>query len=84
MNSQPKTDTKARLVRRTTQNTSKRGSESIEVARYLLYEVITMAKMCPVSGCKTSSKMCIHDKLMVGMGALIVLGGIAAWGLRLI
>jgi hypothetical protein len=37
-----------------------------------------------MSGCKTHSKMCIHDKLMIGMGTLMVLGGIAVWGLRLI
>ncbi len=43
-----------------------------------------MAKMCPATGCKTHSKMCMHEKLMIGMGALVVLGGIAVWGLQLI
>jgi len=28
--------------------------------------------------------MCIHDKVMLGMGALGILGAIAFWGLRLI
>jgi hypothetical protein len=43
-----------------------------------------MAKMCPMSGCKAESGMCIHDKMMIGMGVMMMLGAIAHWGLHLV
>lgn len=43
-----------------------------------------MAKMCPIAGCKAKSGMCIHDKMMIGMGVMMVLGVIAHWGLHLV
>lgn len=43
-----------------------------------------MAKMCPMSGCKAKSGLCIHDKMMIGMGVLVMLGAIAHWGLHLV
>ena len=43
-----------------------------------------MAKMCPISGCKSCEGMCIHDKMMLGMGVLMMLGAVAHWGLHLV
>ena len=43
-----------------------------------------MAKMCPLDGCKGKSGLCIHDKLMLFMGVLMLLGAGAHWGLHLI
>lgn len=43
-----------------------------------------MAKMCPMSGCKSHEGMCAHDKLMIGMALLAMLGAVAHWGLHLI
>ena len=47
-----------------------------------------MAKMCPMSGCKSCEGMCIHDKMMVGMmgimGVLGILAAVAHWGLHAI
>jgi len=43
-----------------------------------------MAKMCPMSGCKACEGMCVHEKMMIGMGALLMLGTIAHWGLHLV
>lgn len=42
-----------------------------------------MAVMCPVDGCKGKHGLCIHDKLMIAMGAMVVLGAIGHWGLGL-
>ncbi len=39
-----------------------------------------MAKMCPLSGCKSCEGMCVHDKMMIGMGIMMMLAG-AIWGL---
>lgn len=46
-------------------------------------EKAIMAKMCPMSGCKSCEGMCIHEKMMIGMGFLAVLGVVAHWGLHL-
>lgn len=46
-----------------------------------------MAKMCPMSGCKGSAGMCAHDKMMIGMGVMMMLGifgAVAHWGLHLV
>lgn len=32
-----------------------------------------MAKVCPMEGCKEHEGMCIHDKMMVAVGVIIVL-----------
>jgi hypothetical protein len=32
-----------------------------------------MAKMCPLNGCKSCQGLCIHDKLMMASGVLVVL-----------
>jgi hypothetical protein len=42
-----------------------------------------MAKMCPLSGCKKHSGFCIHDKMMLGMGVMLMLAAGAHWGLAL-
>ncbi len=43
-----------------------------------------MAMMCSMSGCKAKSGMCIHEKMMMGMGVFVMLGAIAHWGLHLV
>lgn len=43
-----------------------------------------MPAMCPLSGCKVKSGMCIHDKMMLGMGLFAMLGAVAHWGLHLV
>jgi hypothetical protein len=43
-----------------------------------------MAKVCPMAGCKSCQGMCVHDKMMLGMAVLAVLGAIAHWGLHLV
>ena len=43
-----------------------------------------MAKMCPMSGCKSHAGFCIHDKMMVGMGVVMMVAALAHWGLGLI
>ena len=42
-----------------------------------------MAKMCPIDGCKAKQGLCIHDKLMIAMGALGMVAAVAHWGLHL-
>jgi hypothetical protein len=42
-----------------------------------------MAKMCPLSGCKSHPSFCIHDKMMIGMGVMAMLAAVAHWGLHL-
>lgn len=32
-----------------------------------------MAKMCPMSGCKDTPGMCVHDKMMIGLVVIVVL-----------
>ena len=41
-----------------------------------------MAHMCPMSGCKEKAGMCVHEKMMLGMGLMAMLGAIAHWGLH--
>jgi hypothetical protein len=43
-----------------------------------------MAKMCPMSGCRSCEGLCAHDKMMLGMGIVMMLGALAHWGLHLI
>ena len=43
-----------------------------------------MAKMCPLGGCRKKTGLCIHDKLMLVMGAMGVLFVGAHWGLHLL
>ena len=33
-----------------------------------------MAKMCPMDGCKKKQGLCMHDKVMIAMVVLMVLG----------
>mgnify|MGYP000862360859 CR=1 FL=1 len=42
-----------------------------------------MAKMCPLDGCKAHQGMCIHDKMMIAMGMMGLLGAAAHWGFHL-
>jgi hypothetical protein len=42
-----------------------------------------MAKICPIDGCRAKPGLCIHDKMMIGMGLLAVLAAGAHWGLHL-
>ena len=42
-----------------------------------------MAKMCPLDGCKATPGLCIHDKLMIVMGLMVVALAGAHWGLHL-
>jgi len=32
-----------------------------------------MAKMCPLDGCHDRKGLCVHEKLMIGMGVLAML-----------
>ena len=36
------------------------------------YREIVMALMCPMSGCSEKKGMCVHDKMMVIMGLVII------------
>lgn len=42
-----------------------------------------MAAMCPIDGCKAKKGLCIHDKMMIGFGAIAMLLAGAHWGLHL-
>lgn len=42
-----------------------------------------MAKMCPIDGCRAKSGLCIHDKMMIGMGFVGLCGSLFHFGLRL-
>lgn len=42
-----------------------------------------MAKMCPLEGCKANHGLCIHDKMMIAMGIMGIVGAVAHWGLNL-
>lgn len=42
-----------------------------------------MATICPIDGCRKKAGMCIHDKLMIAMGAMMALAAVAHWGLHL-
>lgn len=41
-----------------------------------------MAKMCPLGGYKSCEGPCGHDKMMLGMGVLMMLAVVAHWGLH--
>lgn len=43
-----------------------------------------MAKMCPLDGCKAKKGLCIHDKIMIAMGVIGMLGAAAYWGTRIL
>ena len=43
-----------------------------------------MAAMCPMSGCKAKHGMCLHDRLMLVMGVILMAAAGAHWGLHLI
>jgi hypothetical protein len=45
---------------------------------------VAMAKMCSLSGCKADSTLCIHEKMMIGMGLMLMAGALAHWGLHLV
>ena len=42
-----------------------------------------MAAMCPIDGCKAKKGLCIHDRLMIAMGGVMVALAGAHWGLNL-
>jgi|JI9StandDraft_2_1071091.scaffolds.fasta_scaffold90652_2 hypothetical protein len=42
-----------------------------------------MATICPIDGCKQKSGMCMHDKLMIAIGAMGALLAVMHWGLHL-
>ncbi len=39
-----------------------------------------MAKLCPLDGCKSKKGLCIHDWMMIAMGAMAVVLAGAHWG----
>jgi len=41
-----------------------------------------MAKMCPIDGCRQKQGLCIHDKLMIVMGLVLMVAAGAHWGLH--
>lgn len=41
-----------------------------------------MATMCPMTGCKAKRGMCIHDKAMLVMGAMLAIVAAGHWGLH--
>lgn len=43
-----------------------------------------MAAMCPIDGCKAKKGLCIHDKLMILMGVVVMGLGGAHFALHLI
>ena len=42
-----------------------------------------MAKMCPLSGCRSHAGLCGHDKAMVAMMAMVGLAAVGHWVLHL-
>ncbi len=38
-----------------------------------------MAKMCPLDGCKNRKGLCIHDWMMIAMGAMAAVLAGAHW-----
>jgi hypothetical protein len=42
-----------------------------------------MAAMCPIDGCKAKKGLCIHDKMMIAMAALVMAVSGAHWGLHI-
>ncbi len=43
-----------------------------------------MAAMCPIDGCKAKKGLCLHEKLMLVMGAMVVVAAGAHWWLHLV
>lgn len=43
-----------------------------------------MAAMCPMTGCKAKQGLCIHEKMMVLMGVVLMAAAGAHWGLHLV
>jgi hypothetical protein len=43
-----------------------------------------MAAMCPIDGCKAKKGLCMHDKMMILMGVLVMSLGGAHFALHLI
>lgn len=43
-----------------------------------------MAAMCPIDGCRKKKGLCLHDKMMIAMGAMGILFIVGRWGLHLI
>jgi hypothetical protein len=41
-----------------------------------------MAKMCPIDGCRQTKGLCIHDKMMIVMGLVLMIVAGAHWGLH--
>lgn len=37
-----------------------------------------MAMMCPLGGCKATHGLCNHEKMMIGIAALVVVALVAA------
>lgn len=35
-----------------------------------------MAMMCPIDGCKKEKGLCIHEKMMLGMVAVLIVGSL--------
>jgi hypothetical protein len=35
-----------------------------------------MSMMCPLDGCKQKKRMCIHEKMMMGMLAIVMVLGV--------
>lgn len=42
-----------------------------------------MAKMCPLNGCNESKGFCVHEKMMMVIAAVVMIGGVAHYGLGL-
>lgn len=38
-----------------------------------------MSLMCPMQGCKQKQGMCIHEKMMLAMVFIAVIGGAVYW-----
>jgi len=42
-----------------------------------------MAKICPIDGCRARKGLCIHDKMMIVMGVMVLMAAGAHFGLHL-
>ncbi len=40
----------------------------------------TVAKMCPMSGCKANQGFCVHDWMMIAMVMMGAAAAVAHWG----
>lgn len=41
-----------------------------------------MAKVCPIDGCQAKAGLCMHDKMMIVMGALAMVFAGMHWGMH--